>query len=684
MKLIQFRIQNYKTIDRTDLVPADPAVTALVGKNESGKTAVLRSLWKSKNVAGKKFDKLLDYPRDRYSKDRRGRQPVVSLELGLTEEESSELLDEFPDPSPSVVDHVTVTTFYAGEDNTETEVTFDASIESLAAKVAPKIVSAIDDILQAVLDSGHPDDSGIATAADKAKQALAQNPTAWKPDIQQTLTQLDQALNNWQTRDGNRPPKIAPQRPALMEASKLIAQGEPFAPARRWIIENMPAFIYFDDYGQLETRIHLPAYLKRKGSNPDQKTRTQTALFEHSGLDPKEILDLGQPKQGNETDEQVQRRKDKRRALLDSASFGLTGEWTRWWSEKRHKLHFDADGEDLVLKVSDEHNEFPIPFEERSQGFQWFFSFYLVFLVESEKAHKGAILLLDEPGLHLHPTLQAKLTALFDRISQTNQLIYSTHLPFLIAGNHLERVRTIHLSGEEPQKTVVSNNVRPTGDSDTLFPLQAALGYSIAQTLFLGKRSLVVEGITDYWILKALNEAIGATGSGTVLHPDTVIIPAGGTSRLMPLASILFGSAGLDGRNLLVLLDDDNAGKDAAKRLLETFSGTSNVLLLRAATGSKVTTIEDLFPRASYVEALMRVGHAVSLNAAEQKTVGNVEAMEKAFQRLHLGTFGQENKARVALALIDQIAKDPKSVAKETKEQASRLFAAVNRQFEPK
>jgi predicted ATPase len=90
-------------------------------------------------------------------------------------------------------------------------------------------------------------------------------------------------------------------------------------------------------------------------------------------------------------------------------------------------MHFDADGEDLVLHVSDQHNEFPVRFEERSHGLQWFFSFYLVFLVESGKAHRGAILLLDEPGLHLHPTLRAKLTALFERISATNQLIYTTH-----------------------------------------------------------------------------------------------------------------------------------------------------------------------------------------------------------------------------------------------------------------
>ena len=40
MKLISFQIKNYKVIDNTELVKVDPKVTALVGKNESGKTAL--------------------------------------------------------------------------------------------------------------------------------------------------------------------------------------------------------------------------------------------------------------------------------------------------------------------------------------------------------------------------------------------------------------------------------------------------------------------------------------------------------------------------------------------------------------------------------------------------------------------------------------------------------------------
>ena len=84
MKLINFQIKNYKVIDDTKPVKVDPKVTALVGKNESGKTAVLKAIWKSQNVADVAFDKLYDYPRDRYSRDRKGSQEVTVLEFELT------------------------------------------------------------------------------------------------------------------------------------------------------------------------------------------------------------------------------------------------------------------------------------------------------------------------------------------------------------------------------------------------------------------------------------------------------------------------------------------------------------------------------------------------------------------------------------------------------------------------
>ena len=50
MKLIRVNIQRYRSISEPTEFDVEPDVTALVGKNESGKTAVLQSLYKSNPV----------------------------------------------------------------------------------------------------------------------------------------------------------------------------------------------------------------------------------------------------------------------------------------------------------------------------------------------------------------------------------------------------------------------------------------------------------------------------------------------------------------------------------------------------------------------------------------------------------------------------------------------------------
>ena len=68
-------------------------------------------------------------------------------------------------------------------------------------------------------------------------------------------------------------------------------------------------------------------------------------------------------------------------------------------------------------------------------------------------------------------------------------------------------------------------------DEDSLFPLQAGLGYSIAQTLFYSKRQVIVEGLTDYWILKAVNSLLSEKKM-TSLKNDVAIVPCGGVKKL--------------------------------------------------------------------------------------------------------------------------------------------------------
>ena len=333
----------------------------------------MKAIWKSKNVAGIAFDKLYDYPRDRYSRDRRAIQEVTILDFELTQKETEELIKHFPSApvkKPKILKYITS---YTGEDKVASRVQFEEGVETKSSGAEARVV--IEAIVKVIVTKYANDAIPIQDASATSLDQIADEAPVWEAATVTAIQSFDTAITTWINAEAGR------QSIALKEREKLKAllvrakQGDPSTKIRTWVEENLPIFIYFDEYGQLETRIHLPMYLKRKDA-PDPKTRTQMALFEWSNLNPQEILTLGIPRAEGETDEQLHRRHEKRRALLDSASFALTGDWISWWAEKRHKLHFDADGEDLVLKVSDEHNEFPIPFEERSHGLKWFFSFY--------------------------------------------------------------------------------------------------------------------------------------------------------------------------------------------------------------------------------------------------------------------------------------------------------------------
>ena len=98
-----------------------------------------------------------------------------------------------------------------------------------------------------------------------------------------------------------------------------------------------------------------------------------------------------------------------------------------------------------------------------------------------------------------------------------HQVIYTTHSPFMVLADKLEWVRTvedvIEQKGQQfiSQGTVVGGDVLST-DRDTIFPLQAALGYEITQGLFIGEHTLLVEGPSDILYLRAVSRELDRLG----------------------------------------------------------------------------------------------------------------------------------------------------------------------------
>lgn len=85
---------------------------------------------------------------------------------------------------------------------------------------------------------------------------------------------------------------------------------------------------------------------------------------------------------------------------------------------------------------------------ERSKGFQWYFCFMM--LTKIQNNNPNTIFLLDEPAsnLHIHP--QDKVLDVLYELSETKQVIYATHSPYLIRTEDLKNIFTVD-SGREKE-----------------------------------------------------------------------------------------------------------------------------------------------------------------------------------------------------------------------------------------
>ncbi|KAA4287866.1 ATP-binding protein, partial [Bacteroides ovatus] len=163
-------------------------------------------------------------------------------------------------------------------------------------------------------------------------------------------------------------------------------------------------------------------------------------------------------------------------------------------SRDANKLRIKVDGQYLKVVVEDELGV-EVELDQRSEGFQWMVSFYVVFFAEASDKHKNVILLLDEPGQSLHALKQAEFRETLSKLSTKNQTIYTTHSPFLVGTNELDKVRVVEMV-DRTTGTKVHLSLTAT-DDDAIIPLQEALGYDLAQSMFFHKKNLVLERLSN-------------------------------------------------------------------------------------------------------------------------------------------------------------------------------------------
>lgn len=674
MKLEEFRIQNYKKIRDTDWIKCEDLLV-FVGKNEAGKSALLRALSKLKPTDGEKYDGLREFPHGRYTDEFKKQDWAVATgRFSLTADEKTQLTK-----TCSILDKVktvTVTRHYS--DLTTVTYEPEPKLPMVSATEWSELLESIQNELE---DSVAPDGQGDAWAPKKQTLteylngvASAAKPAKKGPDlskVQEVRQQFVAQMNEQWTKTIVKPwmEKIDPVANRLKAISDLNA-------AKLWVTDHMPYFLYFGRYEVLGSSIYLPELVQRlQASDKSPRSRIQQALFKHVGVDITQLAGLGHHQHGEGEKEAIRRQIEELTIKANSASLAMTKKFADWWLQRNHRFNYKFNGDYFQIWVSDDLDPTDVEFEGRSQGMQYFFSFYLLFLVEAEEAHRNCILLLDEPGLHLHPTAQEKLIEFLDKIATLNQTFYSTHSPFLIDGSRLERARAVY---ETPNGTEVSANVWPR-DRDTLFPLQAALGYSLCQTLFLAKKQVLVEGSTDYMLLSALNIRLRADNKASLAR-DIVMLPMGGTTNLAPLASMLAGHS----IELAFLLDSDPAADSAIKRLKKVIADVDNRIIKTSELlkGQTAEELEELIPEDYYLDAVVQSSliSKVAFNADEQKITSRVDRLKAYFSRNNLGEF---EKWRPILAIVEDIHANDHKLPTELLDIASIIFERMNAILSP-
>lgn len=697
MKAVRARVRNFRNIDDSGWFALEQ-VTAFVGRNEAGKTSLLKALHKFNPATPEPYDPQREFPRDRYTHDYVANEskgadwPVCSIEfevsVGLQRRISQLLDDGHPPPA-----RVTVTRCYDGS----LDFAYAPALDE-----APLAPDPVRDALQALASRVR---RIVTPTADQEAVTAAQRSDLidWAMGWNDKLARANDLRGNQgasllRKLRSEANDKSGPQTADMMEALLVAvepvlgtASEVPVVDQISALIErNLPALIYFENYGVLDSAVWLPQFLEDQERDAlDSRVRTVDAIFKHVGLDPKEITELGGMRaRGNGSHESPieprrfadeQRRREERAIQLNSASLDISNRFSTWWSQRRHRIRYHADGDYFRIWVADDRRTgVEIELEARSRGFQWFFSFYLVFLVESEAGHKNAILLLDEPGLHLHPTAQQELIAFLETLSQKNQLAYTTHSPFMIDGEHLHRVRPV--SEDDTGHSRVAADAWPP-DPETIFTLQAAAGYAMIRGLFRHRKSVLVEGMSDFYYLQMLSQQCARTGR-TALPDDICITPCGGAKNIGHVASLFLA------RDIRpqVLLDGEDAGRvrrDALMKELYVRHG-SDVMMLDTVLnrpGQKVA-IEDILGEEVLAAALEGVlARPLALAKTDEPAASLPSRIEAAAKRQGLA-LPDGWRAAAALHLASSWAKDGMALDDGVLDTAASLFSALADRFE--
>lgn len=617
MKLIDFQVQMFRNvIDSTSIAVCQS--TCLVGKNEAGKSAILQALHalNPANPSGT-FSVLDDYPRW----------------LKKEHEISGELDKKMPIKATYKLsdDEIKVVEEWVGKgtlSSAEVEVSRQYGKD---IQVTPKI--NLSKFIQHFC--GFYSDSVIVS-----KMRSSGNST----DLMKMLTEMVAATPSGGDSGSVNEPEAA--RIALDGLKKILGSSNSVTQAiTEWIKSKIPKTFYFSNYSQLRGRYLLSEVMAAVANKGEDEEIQAAADFLKLARVSNENLENWDFETSN--------------SELEAISSLLSSRVRKHWKQNQHlKLSVKLEPVPksgsteryIQFRVEDTRHDFSSRLDRRSTGFRWFVSFMAAFF-EFERETE-LILLFDEPGLSLHARAQMDLlNAIEMQLAGQRQVIYSTHSPFMVRPDSLHSARIVEDKGPD-LGSVVSNDAGSVSDPDTIFPLQAALGYDVSQNLFIGSRNVLLEGISDLAYISVISSFLGKHKRSKI--PENCrMLPVGGATNIATFVALLGKHLGV-----AIVLDGNSHRQRLDNSIKEGILQSKSVISLDFFSKVVGADIEDLFQPSEYVDmfnsALRQKVKLTSLKG-EDRIVKRLErAIGGSFDHNAVASYFMENQISILPALSEE------------------------------
>lgn len=501
MRIKSIKINNFRSLGGCkNRINVDDKVTTIIGKNESGKTNILKAMDKLNLFANPALGLI---NKNRFNSD------AVSVEM----------VAEFL-PSESKIRSETLFKF------TEREVKFEGGLsEFFVANAAIKQGIAY-------FESKQPQNTTTSTGREYvAALSRIKNMGTMSNSQVNSATIRTQLFNCIVTTE---------QEEASEKFEAMLNELNNF-----W--QLFPIFYLYNDTALQDKYTQDEVVRELRQSQPNKLAK----LFTHLQVIQTDLIAAMQPGDNPVASQ-------KRREISGKFNEQIGKKFAEFYTQEKVNITLKFDTGQLFFEVDSDN--MPFKLSERSNGLQWYFKLFVSLLTEGY-INRNIVLLIDEPGVHLHINAQSESLKFFEHLcSQNKQVIFTTHSPFMIDAEKLDRIRPVEkVEGVTKIHNKHYSELSDATKRETLSPLLKAIGAKFSNlSPDLAQLNIVTEGITEFYYLKAMMKCLGITKKS-----EPFIVPCVGVSEENAVASILIGW----GCEFKCLIDYDNAGYNESTNL---------------------------------------------------------------------------------------------------------------------